>query len=212
MNEAFFALTEEKRQNIINAALEVFSRSDYKRASTDDIAAGAGISKGLLFYYFHNKKSLYLYLFDYIEQVMRENLSSSDLWGVTDFFDFLELGAERKAEIQRKNPAIMDFSVRAFYSKDEEVSGDMAERLIAKMNSAFGDYFKHIDFGKFREGVDAGYLFRMLSWMTDGYLHERQMAGQPLEVSGMMGDFHRWVELFRRMVYKEEYLHEDDRA
>ena len=55
MNEKFFALPEEKRHQIINAAIEVFSKYDYKHASTDLIAAKAGISKGSLFYYFHNK-------------------------------------------------------------------------------------------------------------------------------------------------------------
>ena len=65
MNEQFFHLPEEKQQAIINASLEVFATHEYKRASTDDIAAKAGISKGLLFYYFHNKKSLYLYIYDY---------------------------------------------------------------------------------------------------------------------------------------------------
>lgn len=56
MNEQFFHLPEEKQQAIINASLEVFATHEYKKASTDDIAAKAGISKGLLFYYFHNKK------------------------------------------------------------------------------------------------------------------------------------------------------------
>lgn len=212
MNEAFFALPEEKRQAIINAGLEVFSGNEYKKASTDDIAAKAGISKGLLFYYFHNKRALYLYLFDYIEQVMKDSLAESELWSETDFFRFLELGAQKKAAIQRRNPYLMDFSMRAFYSSGEDVSADMAQRLTARMDTAFADYFGNIDFTKFREGVDPGYLFRMLSWMTDGYLHERQMAGQPLEVEGMMGDFRVWTRMFRRMVYREEYLHEDDRA
>ncbi len=49
MNEAFFALEEEKQRAVFNAAMEVFSRWEYKRASTDLIAAKAGVSKGLLF-------------------------------------------------------------------------------------------------------------------------------------------------------------------
>lgn len=52
MNEKFYSLQEEKQQSIINASMEVFAKNEYKRASTDLIAAKAGISKGLLFYYF----------------------------------------------------------------------------------------------------------------------------------------------------------------
>ncbi len=50
MNEKFFALPEEKRHQIINAAIEVFSKYDYKHASTDLIAAKAGISKGSIIF------------------------------------------------------------------------------------------------------------------------------------------------------------------
>ncbi|WP_432764423.1 TetR/AcrR family transcriptional regulator [Hungatella hathewayi] len=56
MNEQFYDLPQEKQMRIINAGLEVFSKNDYKHAVTDEIARKAGISKGLLFYYFHNKK------------------------------------------------------------------------------------------------------------------------------------------------------------
>lgn len=52
MNEAFYALEEEKQRAVFNAAMKVFSRWEYKRASTDLIAAKAGVSKGLLFYIF----------------------------------------------------------------------------------------------------------------------------------------------------------------
>ena len=61
MNEKFLELTEEKQMRIIDAAMEVFGTNEYKHAVTDEIARKAGISKGLLFYYFKNKKSLYQY-------------------------------------------------------------------------------------------------------------------------------------------------------
>ena len=59
MEDAFGRLPKEKRRRILNAALEVFAHSDYKRASAEAIAMKAGISKGLLFYYFKNKQALY---------------------------------------------------------------------------------------------------------------------------------------------------------
>lgn len=63
MNDKFYLLEEEKQLKIINAAMEVFGKNEYKKASTDLIAAKAGISKGLLFYYFHNKKELYMFIY-----------------------------------------------------------------------------------------------------------------------------------------------------
>ena len=55
MEPAFEHLPREKQLRILNAAMKVFARNDYRHASTDDIAAQAGISKGLLFYYYYNK-------------------------------------------------------------------------------------------------------------------------------------------------------------
>ena len=48
---------EEKKQKIYQAALEEFVEHGYQNASTNRITQRAGISKGLLFHYFKNKKN-----------------------------------------------------------------------------------------------------------------------------------------------------------
>lgn len=53
--EKFERLPAERQEAIVNAAVEAFGRNDYKNASTESIARKAGISKGLLFFYFKNK-------------------------------------------------------------------------------------------------------------------------------------------------------------
>ena len=45
----------------------------------------------------------------------------------------------------------------------------------------------------------------MLMWMADGYMSEKRRLGQPLDVEAIMGEYRRWADQFRRMVYKEEY-------
>ena len=55
--ENFEKLPCEKQTEIINAAIEVFGRNEYKKASTEEISRRAGISKGMLFYYYKNKKA-----------------------------------------------------------------------------------------------------------------------------------------------------------
>ena len=56
MNEKFFSLPQEKQQSILNAGYRVFGRNSYKHSPMSEIADAAGISKSLLFHYFHNKK------------------------------------------------------------------------------------------------------------------------------------------------------------
>ena len=65
MNEKFWALPKDKQDRIINSALEVFAKNEYKKAPMSEIASAANISKSLLFITFTIKKELYLFLYDY---------------------------------------------------------------------------------------------------------------------------------------------------
>jgi len=54
----FENIREEKRNMIMNVALELFSSDGYYTTSISDIAMKAGISKGLLYNYFDSKDEL----------------------------------------------------------------------------------------------------------------------------------------------------------
>ena len=54
--DKFLALTEEKRTAILNAALQCFGKFGYEKASINDIAVAAHISKASVFQYFGSKK------------------------------------------------------------------------------------------------------------------------------------------------------------
>lgn len=210
MNEKFLELPCEKRRRIINAAMEVFACNEYKHASTEDIAAKAGISKGLLFYYFHNKKELYLYVFDQCEKTMRQHILGSDFSGITDFFELLTYASQKKLEMLRAMPYCMDFVMRVYFSGASKESGEMQRKIQDAMDITYDRYFKNIDFGKFREGTDVETLLHMLTWMTEGYLHERQRLGGRFDPEEILTDFRKWSEMLRKIAYKEEYQDERD--
>jgi AcrR family transcriptional regulator len=49
---------EDRREQIIEAALRVFARKGFKGATNKDIATEAGITPGLIYHYFANKEAL----------------------------------------------------------------------------------------------------------------------------------------------------------
>src|SRR5690606_7930233 len=53
---------EEKRRNILEAALALFSQSGFAGVSIDEIARKADVSKTNLLYYFDSKDALYVAL------------------------------------------------------------------------------------------------------------------------------------------------------
>ena len=52
-------LKEKRREEIIHAAMKVFSQYGYERATMENIAAEAGIGKGTIYEYFPSKRQLF---------------------------------------------------------------------------------------------------------------------------------------------------------
>ena len=129
MNEKFFALPEEKRRRIVNAAMEVFGKNEYKRASTDDIAARAGISKGLLFHYFGSKKELYFYLYRHVERMVAEDVYKRQVYECCRRKKLYDLSCPqrsiRKAVVDKTVEEAIRFHIRTFLD---------TEQIIAKLN------------------------------------------------------------------------------
>lgn len=81
----------------------------------------------MLFYYFHNKKDLYLTVYEYVKQIITEGVADSRLLEITDFFELVTYASMKKIKILAEIPYIMNFSIRSFYSDKEEVSDNLKE-------------------------------------------------------------------------------------
>src|SRR5579859_6693526 len=51
-------VVEDRREQIIDAAMRVFAQKGYVRATNRDVAREAGITTGLIYYYFKSKEDL----------------------------------------------------------------------------------------------------------------------------------------------------------
>ena len=88
LNEKFWDLNKTKQNSMINGALKVFSRDGFRHASTDEIVAEAGISKGLLFHYFCSKSGIYEFLAEYSARFALVELDSGiSKAGLLSFFE-----------------------------------------------------------------------------------------------------------------------------
>lgn len=96
-----------------------------------EIAAAAEISKSLLFHYFHNKKELYLFLWDKCAETTIEFLTRYDCYGQKELFESMERGMRAKLEIMRLYPDMASFTIRAFYEKDPEINTAVRKAITA---------------------------------------------------------------------------------
>lgn len=77
---------EERKKDILDAALKCFLNFGFSKTSMDDVAKEAGISRPLIYLKFKNKEDLLLGLFDYImegplleaEEIAKSHLSRKE--------------------------------------------------------------------------------------------------------------------------------------
>lgn len=177
MNDSFFHLSEDKRAAIINAAFRVFSQNGYKKSPMNEIAEEAGISKSLLFYYFKNKKELYLFLVKYSADVTRQEMIRQKCFEKDNFFDAFISGLKVKADMLRSYPELAMFELKAYYEKEPELRADI-ERLIGRY-SGFEFQSKQIklDPEQFIDGLDLEMMYRDIYLASEGYLWEKLYSG-----------------------------------
>ena len=66
--QTFLNLPEEKRQAVVNAAIDEFAEYGFEAASINRIVASSGISKGSFYQYFEDKRDVFMYLLTVLEQ------------------------------------------------------------------------------------------------------------------------------------------------
>jgi AcrR family transcriptional regulator len=60
----FFNLPEDKRQRVVDAAIDEFAENSYQNAGINRIVDAAGIAKGSFYQYFADKEDLFRYLLE----------------------------------------------------------------------------------------------------------------------------------------------------
>jgi len=70
--QTFLNLPDEKRNMIINAAIDEFAEYGLENASTNRIVLNSGISKGSFYQYFEDKQDVFMYLLTLLEREKME--------------------------------------------------------------------------------------------------------------------------------------------
>ncbi|MEZ4721055.1 MAG: helix-turn-helix domain-containing protein [Flavobacteriales bacterium] len=138
--EQFETIRQERRAEILDAALHVFADEGYHNSSVSQIAKKAGISKGLMYNYFESKesvlKALLLDLFDYAMHELKLDLAD-------------EMNDERMREVIRlsvdiplKEPQRWKLYMSLAFQKDvtEMMMNEMMQKMQPYMQAMMG-YF-----------------------------------------------------------------------
>ncbi len=200
MQESFTQLSGQKRGRIIQAAMKVFAQSPYKKASTDDIAALAGISKGLLFYHFKSKKELYCFLYEYSCKRIYATVEEQRALEEADFFERNKRVIKARVCTLLEYPYLFDFALRAYYETDSAVEDAIHAINRAILVDAEVKLHQGIDTGRFKNPADIPKAIQMMVWIGDGFIKER-MADGCLDLQQLQDEACAYLELLKHGFY-----------
>lgn len=109
--QTFLNLPEEKRETIINAAVEEFAGYGFESASINRIVANSGISKGSFYQYFEDKADVFRHLVDVLANekaiFFKDKHPPSQGQSVFDYFRWLtKVGMEFNSAYPRMAQAV----------------------------------------------------------------------------------------------------------
>jgi AcrR family transcriptional regulator len=198
-------LPEEKQKAILNAAMSIFAADDYKKATTDEIVKKAGISKGLLFHYFENKKGLYLYLYKFSEHFLIEEMRKDYDQTETDFFAMLIIAQNIKVKIMKHYPDLFAFLTKAYLEKDSAVQADINCRFGDLIASSCAMVLQRADLYKFKESISPEKVLNLIILVSDSLMRNR--STEPIDNLLVINDeYLTYLDMMKQNFYKEEYL------
>jgi TetR/AcrR family transcriptional regulator len=192
-----------RRTALITAAIGEFATAGYLAASTNHLVEAAGVSKGVLFHYFGDKKGLYLYAVQTcITEVMRrfdERLGPTS----PDLFERLRQYTLTKWSLIEEQPSTFAFLQEAMTDPPAELRDALLASTAEITASTYQRLFQGIDTSTFRPGVTIERAMLLLSWTFDGLgkQYTTLLRQQPLDLASlrsvMFGEVDTYVALLR---------------
>lgn len=138
------------RNDILEAALEVFSEKGYSGANTKNIAAAAGVATGSVYRYFKNKKIIFVEVINMLQGRMSFDIFAKAQTMLDEggsFREVLRMLAVYSVESHRNNRMFFR-EVMALEATDEEISAigkDRDRRIRQNLVDFLGTQKQHLN-------------------------------------------------------------------
>ncbi len=212
MKDKFFNLTHEKQQLILAAAIKEFALLGYDKASTDQIASSAGISKGSLFNYFTNKLNLYLYILEYaITKINEEAIEEIKKIEDIDFYDRLKKISLIKHQVCFKYPDETRIVTAFFINPPKSINAPFEKfkkYYEMDINILKNYLIKYLDISLLREGITIEDVLFITTALFEALI-KRNIEMTTIKSNDQQGsanekiiDFDKYIEVLKHGLYK----------
>ncbi len=171
-------LVEKRHREILNAARHIFAEKGFRVATIDDIANYLTVGKGTIYRYFHDKKALFIAVFeDGMQQLMRTMYSQIE--PVVNPSDKIRCAVKTYFEFFDANPELVEIAMQVrseFKDEHERIFMSLYQDYIVRIQN---NLQAGIAQGIFRE-MDVEKTAETMSATTQGLLQSfyiREVTG-----------------------------------
>ena len=183
-NNLFENLDTNKQEIIRRACLLEFVRAGYSGASTNAMCKNAGISKGLLFYYFGSKKELFLYLIDYCTIKLRDSFYDGIVLDRENIFERMINLTLRKWALSKKHPWEYDFLAKLLLDCPPDIEQRLAQMKKDNLERAMQTIMYNLDLSELRPDIDPAKAVELVLFVIEGFkaknIEKYRMNPRPL--------------------------------
>lgn len=177
-----------REEEILEAAVKIFSEKGYSAATTSEIAKEAGIAEGTIFRYFKTKKDILNKVMIKLTEILGEKLITTRLAKI--FEDNKHNNTKEVLKIILKDRLIIALTywdmlkvVITEMQFHEDLREAFIKNIVTKGISVLNQYFKEgIEKGEFRE-VDSKVVIRSLVGMMGMYIIQKQLLPEIIEIN-----------------------------
>ena len=123
--------SEESREQILEAARQVFFEKGYERASIRDIEMASGLTRGAIYYHFRGKEEIYLVVLTGGMRLLREELEATAADREQDPRRQVVALLRTYCEFYRARPQFFRIAQHFFFAR--EVGADLDPRILQEV-------------------------------------------------------------------------------
>ena len=178
-----------KREEILDAALDVIARNGYHRTSVRDIAEAVGLSQAGLLHYFSSKDALFVEILRRRDEVDRERLPADPQARVEGLIEVVRHNADVPGLVQ------LHAELSAEAAHPDHAAHDHVTRRYARLRSELGEAVRSAqERGELSRSLDAESVATILVATADGL--QTQWGLEPeLDMAAQLE--HLWAALRR---------------
>lgn len=204
LEDILLKMDPEKRERLINSALEEFGNNKFDKASTNTIVKNAGISKGLLYHYFDSKESLYDYLMIFTIKSIVDPIMNEIGWDETDLINRIKEIAVIKLRVLEKYPNLIVFSKAMYDGKSVEDIKKIVDQYIPDLY--YQVYHRNIDFSLFKDDIDVQMAINTIQWtvekLSEDNFEKFKRMNKKLDLNEIISELNKYLEMLRKVFYK----------